>query len=121
MGKNLKIYFHFVKENCNRIKKRCKKDTKTNKNQIKPKQVKNKISIKTASEYKKTKQKSLSIKQRKVDKQESASPICKRVWKKIEINWNVCRIFTMCEYEALQAPHVDSTLKRRGHGLFRVA
>ena len=39
----MKIYFDFAKENCNRDKKRYKRDTKTNKNEIKSKQIKNKI------------------------------------------------------------------------------
>ena len=48
---------------------------------------------------KKTKQKSLSKKERNVDKQEWTSPVCKRVWKESQTDWNVCRIFTLRGYE----------------------
>ena len=36
----------------------------------------------------------MSKKGRNVDKQEWTSPVCKRVWKENQIDWNVCRIFT---------------------------
>ena len=54
---------------------------------------------------KKQKQKSVSKKERNVDKQEWTSPACKRVWKESQIERNICGIFTLCDYEGWYTFH----------------
>ena len=95
MEKNLKsLNSSFCKR---KLRQNKGKITKTNKYQIKPKQ--NKPELNAKQPVKTMKENLLWKKERDVVKQEWTYPVCKWVWKETQIDWIVCGICSVCEYE----------------------